>query len=274
MVTSLKPKVTVLVCAHDAGGANLIFAWATRAQNHVTIQQHVAGPADGIFASTFAPFQDWSTVDYLVCGTGWQSDFELATMQKAKAQGIKTIAYLDHWVNFEARFQCQNSRLLPDELWCADEQAISVVTRSSILSSLSVKQIGNYYWRDIYQSLPEKKADAILLVHEPVRDPAADHQKLIQHCLDILLTSKDHERIIFRVHPSGLDTFGEKLLAALQKNFTCDISTQNLAEDISSATKVVGYLSVVLAMVANMGKPVNSFYLGEKPDYLEYFGVR
>ena len=267
-------RLKIAVCAHDAGGANLILSWAKRAHRHVDIQQWVKGPAKKIFNDTFKTFEGWSGVNYLVSGTGWQTDFERHAIQEAKCAGVMTVAYLDHWVNYEERFKDKGNFTLPDQLWCADSQANDIVRFSEMLGSLPRKTIGNYYWRDVYSCMPSRQPDSILIIHEPIRDKNVDQTLLVKQCVDALASYPENSKVVFRVHPSGLDSFGQKLIDALRNKYRCELSTQSLPADISSAILVIGYVSIVLAMVANMGKPAVSFFSGEKPGYLTRFGVK
>ncbi len=266
---------TVLVCAHDAGGANLLYHWAINAAKHINVEQRVSGPAIKIFNNRFKSNNDIREVDAVLTGTGWQSSFELDCIAEAKTLGVKVYAYLDHWVNYVARFKAYDTLVLPDGIWCADELARSVARRCTEFDALPVKIVGNYYWSSVRRELPLATEKTILVVHEPVRGSLKKQESLLQSFESCLALQGDSETICFRPHPSGLDEFGTLQLKWLRNRFkTVVISEACLAQDLSESKRVIGYLSMVLPMAASFGKKVSSFSKDELPDYMSQFGVQ
>ena len=88
-----------------------------------------AGPAFQIFKRELpnievqSKFSDFNNIEVLITGTGWASDFEHKARLEARKTGVRSIAVLDHWTNYEDRFIRNGERLLPDELWVVDEYA-------------------------------------------------------------------------------------------------------------------------------------------------------
>jgi hypothetical protein len=66
-------------------------------------------------------------IDCVFAGTSHPESsgyFELNCIRQAQQAGIKTISFVDHWVNFRLRFLDENKELvLPDEIWVLDEKA-------------------------------------------------------------------------------------------------------------------------------------------------------
>ena len=59
----------------------------------------------------------------MLCGSSGGSDLERGVVRAARAAGVPSAVWLDHWVNYPARFVLDGESVLPDELWVADEHA-------------------------------------------------------------------------------------------------------------------------------------------------------
>ena len=120
-------KKNVAIVSHDSGGAEILSSWL----NHNYCNAHVVakGPAKKIFKSKCAQVKFLELNDalnrssWLLAGTGWQTNFEIQAISKARKLGIKTVAFLDHWVNYRERFKFNGSEILPDEIWVGDRDA-------------------------------------------------------------------------------------------------------------------------------------------------------
>ena len=55
--------------------------------------------------------------DWILTGTGWESNFERRAIIRARSLGIKSVSFLDHWVNYLERFKEKDEIILPDEIW-------------------------------------------------------------------------------------------------------------------------------------------------------------
>ena len=114
----------LLVAAHDAGGAEIIAAWLRRGR---TAQLWLDGPARGVFARRLpelAPLPDApdpAGFDLVLCGSSGVADHERVLVRAARDAGVRSVVWLDHWVNYAARFD-----VLPDELWVCDEHAARI----------------------------------------------------------------------------------------------------------------------------------------------------
>lgn len=117
------------VAIHDAGAANMIAAWATAAR---TPPKYVlaAGPARTIWTQVFGGGailnedpEAISDLTALVSGTGWASDFEHRARCAAARSGLRSIAVIDHWVNYAMRFERAGKVRLPDAIWVGDTEA-------------------------------------------------------------------------------------------------------------------------------------------------------
>ena len=159
--------------------------------------------------------------DWLLCGTGWQSDFERVAILLGKEAKIKTIAFLDHWVNYTARFLDNGRVILPDEIWVGDEHAKEIAEKE--FPEIRVALQPNPYVDDLMRELDVLKIEGsdsslnkgnILYVCEPVREHALRYHgderywgyteeealKYFLHHIPVLFF--DVTGIVLRPHPS------------------------------------------------------------------------
>ena len=110
----------------------------------------------------------------LISGTGWASAFEHDARKLAKQLGRRSIAVIDHWTNYRARFVRNGVEVLPDEIWVTDEYAKNlaemefptiriVQLQNAYLENLVGEVRGHDYNKNV--SLEEN----ILYVLEPIR---------------------------------------------------------------------------------------------------------
>ncbi len=111
---------TVAIVCHDAGGAEIISSYIKR--HGLVCEYALAGPALKIFKRKLG-IHHVKSVEYvinnsewLLCGTGWQSEFEWKAIQLARDMGKKSVAFLDHWTNYFERFVRLGNIHLPDEI--------------------------------------------------------------------------------------------------------------------------------------------------------------
>lgn len=168
-------KHITIVC-HDAGGAEILSSWLRRAKCYAHVV--VTGPAEKIFKSK-CPQVQFSSLDdvlaktsWLITGTSWQNKFELNAILKAKSLGIKTVTFLDHWVNYLERFKYKKKIILPDEIWVGDKDAENIAKKVFVKTPVILKS--NPYFCDVIDkisNLNKKKINfkkiRILYVCEP-----------------------------------------------------------------------------------------------------------
>jgi len=117
-----------IVC-HDAGGSELVSSWAINQNEEFNIS--VSGPAELIFKKKFPKKKNMDIVKCLnnskwILTSTSSSKNELKAILLAKKNNIKTISFLDHWINFKNRFFYKNKLCLPDELWVSDKYAFKI----------------------------------------------------------------------------------------------------------------------------------------------------
>jgi hypothetical protein len=220
----------VAVVAHDAGGAellsSLLLRWpqALREQALLVLE----GPARAVFARKLDSVQAVSLQAALgracsvLTGTGWQSTLEWDALGRAHAQGLRCVAFVDHWVHYRERFERGGVVHWPDELWVGDEQALALARQ--VLPQLSTRLVPNPYVADMAALLNQYQAYwprrdptqgvRVLYVCEPIREPALrthgnerhwgyTEEEALAYALDVLpRLGHPIECVVVRPHPS------------------------------------------------------------------------
>lgn len=268
----------IAIISHDAGGAEILSSWLK--QNNEPFMLTLSGPAIKIFKRKLGKYKNHTLNDsiknsnLILCGTSWKSDLEKKALVKAKKNGKKVIAFLDHWTNYSERFQFKGVKIFPDEIWVADKYAKNIAKKFFPTIKITLKK--NPYLEDIKKEfklaskiLPPPNENDILYVCEPIRDHAIATYKnefywgytefealnfFLKH-LDVLKISIT--KIIIRPHPSdppGKYNFIKDRAPSL-------ISIDNkktLVEQILSVNTVVGCGSMALIVALLAGKRVIS----------------
>lgn len=186
MQNSVATELTspLVVSAHDAGAANLIIGWL-RERRDLEIRTCLAGPATVAWTAAFgmpqimAPDVALQNAAMLISGTSYASNLEHQARILAKGHGIRSIGVIDHWVNYPDRFLRDGGRVLPDEIWVADEDALAIAT--ACFPGIVVRQQPNFYLADLVAQVRaadvEPRPEAIrrvLYALEPIRHPWAE----------------------------------------------------------------------------------------------------
>lgn len=266
--------------AHDAGAANLLFHFLRDLAEEKklatdSLRLCVSGPAAEIAARLFPghrPLRLSEALDgarTLLSGTGWGSNIEHCARQAARAQGIFSIAVIDHWVNYAQRFAVDGVNVLPDEAWVFDEYALAL-TRDSFPALRVTRQANAYLAEQLRQinrfGAPTGESDAVdvLYLLEPVRQrwdsPGAPDQLAEWQALDYfmeklpMLTQGKMARIRLRQHPSeAAGKYDEWLARQTGVSVTID-SCATLAESLARAHWVVGIETYALTVAVAAGR--------------------
>lgn len=213
----------VAIVSHDAGGAEILSSWLTRAHCHASVV--VAGPAETIFRRK-CPQAEFLTLEaalakcaWVLCGTGWQSSFERQAITLGRALGKKTVAFLDHWVNYRERFEEDGRSIRPDEIWVGDIDAERIAR--ALLDPTPVFLQPNPYVDDLLAEIARIEiresgyaASRVLYVCEPVADHAiaqygnerhwgyTEHDALRFFLTNVAALGQSIDVITIRPHPS------------------------------------------------------------------------
>lgn len=229
--------------------------------------------------------------NYLFYGTGWQIRVEEHFVRWAKASGVISVAFLEHWVNYRERFGYPDKdwkHNLPDWVAVGDEVALQLAMDLGFERLLYVK---NYYFYEILSGVVRRGVDDVdlssggewepfcLFVSEPVSEGAerlyGDRnywgfseidaiEILLQH-FEIIASQLDVKKFFLRFHPSENPNKYNELLSrypfilSLQSPFEI-----TLREAILRSRIVMGFTSMALFNAYLSGKPVISFIPSER----------
>jgi len=181
IATHLPVTGPIALIAHDAGAASHIAAWFSYSK--LPLRVYAEGPARALFLKAFN--QDMETsfssaidkASVVVTGTGWASDLEHRARQVASSRNIPSVAVLDHWTNYPARFQREGHEQLPDALWVADAEAAALATAA--FPNVPVLQLPNRWLEGLCSRVqvlsskvnrpPRRPARRLLYLLEPIR---------------------------------------------------------------------------------------------------------
>jgi hypothetical protein len=272
---------SVSIIAHDAGGAELLSSYVIH-QKEMQFFFALSGPAIKIFNRKLGLIKN-NTIEEAVsksniifCGTGW-SRFELKGLIAASKLNKKTIAFLDHWVDYRERFIWNDDTFLPDEIWVVDTYAQKHA--SSIFPEIRIRLIQNYYFEDIkkeYKKVAvnkkqQQKGVSVLFVSDNfdgvIEKDFIKKNYLLFTDIEIfryLIRNIDTlhskiKKIIIRPHPSELNTATKYEPVMSECKIPYKIGGKvSLLEEIANNDIVVGGESMALVVAMICGKEVYS----------------
>lgn len=278
------PRGEWLLSAHDAGGAEVVAAWAAAHPEHA-YRFCLAGPALAVFGRRFPALENRpiETLEAalrekppirILTATGWASDLERKVLGLGARLGLPTSAYLDHWVNYRERFGYPGEWLanLPDEVWCPDEES-RALCRSLGFPEGRLVLAGNAYLDDLRRQVSKvgvrEDADLALYVCEPIRDHMArahgnplhlgyDEFDAMRWFFSVASRwDNPPARFLLRPHPSEPEGKYQGLADGFKGWAEVSISRGTpLLVDIARSKVVAGCESMALAVALAAGKTV------------------
>lgn len=262
------PQATAVVC-HDAGAANIVIA-SLLATGRSNWRAYMQGPAEKIWKAAFPGCVLCDSLDnaidsaeLLVTGTGWASDIEHEARRRAQSLGVRSVAVIDHWVNYAERFIRYGEAAWPDEFWVTDEYAFDIA--SGAFPGKHVVQVPNHYvemqLRDISQAGKASKPE-LLYVLEPMRTDwgrgiSGEFQALDYFVSQLPKLELPIETLIrLRPHPSDPHgKYSNWIELHPKMNIQID-SSLSIAESLGRATWVAGCESFALVLALRAGRKV------------------
>lgn len=267
----------VCIVSHDAGGAENVAAYLA-AHDDMEALFVLAGPAIKVFERRIGDIkiadleEAIADCDWCFCGTGWQSDLEWKAIASARKAGKRTVAFLDHWVNYRERFIRNSEEVLPDEIWVADEHAKRLAEQ--IFPELIIRQQPNRYLetlvaevRSLELGKPKHTDKYVLYVLEPIRQSWGSGEKLgefqaldyfMEHMGRLDLGDPLSISIHLRPHPSdSIGKYDEWIGFQMNNRITVD-TTSSLAAMIAWSDVVVGCHTYAMVIALGVGKTVIS----------------
>lgn len=269
----------ICVCSHDAGGAEILSSFVR--QQGLDCIYALGGPALKIFARKIGEVNCQPLAaaiqqsEWLLCGTSWQSDLEWQAIDVARAMGKRSVAFLDHWVNYRERFVRGGETHLPDEIWVGDPLAEAMAHQ--VFPELSIRLVDNPYFDDLRRELAQLVRISetgthnlrVLYVCEPLREHAlrefgderhwgyTEEEALRYFLSNLSALSGVVERIVIRPHPS--ETPGKYDWAKQEFDFPIvNGGAKTLFEEVAENDVVVGCESMAMVVGLLAGRRVIS----------------
>ncbi len=282
-----KNKPKVLVIAHDAGGAEIIAAYVQKNFTKKDFVIYGAGPASKVFKrvgllsqkiterhdAILRIIKKHHDVEFVLLGTGWMTAIESQALFIAKTEGLKTVCYLESWLNYRERFGYPAlgwQKRLPDEIWVGDKYALALAQKC--FSKTLVRFVRNEYFIEIIRHYKEllhlkKKKHEILFFSDAV-PIAEDALKLL---LDYLSEHPSSLDLKISFHPADDQ---ERYNALIQK-YTDRIHVtkskeRDIVKNLLSARVVVGTETVAMIASVLVGIPTISINLEKKKPMLPF----
>lgn len=284
----------VAVVSHDAGGAEILSSWLNRA--HCQASVVAAGPAVAIFRRK-CPQAESRSLDealakctWVLCGTGWQSSFERHAIAIGRSLGKKTVAFLDHWVNYRERFDEAGRSVLPDEIWVGDVEAERIAR--TLFNETPVLLQPNPYVEDLLAEIAlmqtGKSISAtarVLYVCEPVADHSlaqygnerylgySEHDALRFFLTNVAALGLHIDAITIRPHPSEPEDKYHWALGQISLPIEFG-GRKTLLEETLESDIVVGCESMAMVVGLLAGKRViSTIPPGGRPCQLPHLGI-
>lgn len=263
-------QFNIAVVCHDAGGAEIVSSLLRR--QNIKCKYALFGPALPIFQRKIENITNQTIAaaicdaDLLICGTSKPTTYELDAIALAHFRGIKSIAILDHWINYRERFLLENQLIIPDEIWVVDEVAEQLASEK--LPEFKINLIENPYKEDILEELISakqqclnnsfgKNGKTVLYVTEPTSEHAKrkygdyrywgyTEKEAVKYFFEnIKLIASGISKVIIRPHPSEVES---KYLFALNNlNFEVIINKESeLVAQIAEADIIAGCNSMAM----------------------------
>ncbi len=284
----------VAIVSHDAGGAEILSSWLRR--NNCFASVVVSGPAKNIFQRK-CPKADFLKLDealnkssWVLCGTGWQSSYERQAIMQARDRNLKTVTFLDHWVNYRERFEENGYIVLPDEIWVGDTEAERIA--KELFDQTPVLLKANPYFEDLLEEIANiqkvksvNKKYSVLYVCEPIAEHAlsqhgnerhwgyTEHDALRFFLDNFSSLGQPLESIIIRPHPSEFkDKY--KWVQSLKKLPIKFGGEKTLIEETLESDIVVGCesMAMVIGLLAKK-RVISSIPTGGRPCQLPHLDI-
>lgn len=269
------------VVSHSAGGADLLSSWIRRNPGHYRF--YLSGPAIDIFSQKLGldlrseEMQTAHGVDRILATVSWESDWELQAIGLAQESTTPVVVVLDHWVNFEERYDRLKAYSPPDAIWVSDHKAAELVGKSSFTSPVEV--IGNLASLDVVEAVKIQSAGTERL---PLRSRVLFLGENLSRSVNVRAPSKVHERteelsalkavveLLFeqadtpttlrvRPHPTeSLHKYATALAEAKAKNLLVEPCAKDLVDDLAWASAVYGISSTAMVHAVLCGIPTTT----------------
>jgi len=277
----------VLIVSHDSGGAEILSAWVKKNKRHAFFYC-LSGPAESIFNRKLNLAKEDlikeeqvpnlvsnMVIDWILTGTSVQNKLELRIIKAIKRKAVKTVTFLDHWINHRERFGHPDENWianLPDEVWCGDEHCYSICQELGFPKN-SLRLVENPYFDEIVKNAAivhtDYKEGSILYLAEPVAEPMQRLNNDAWHLGYTEWSALDHffqkyckicpspTMVTIRLHPSEEPSKYHEYLNSLREGLNIRISSDTtLIEDIKAHQYIIGTETMAMVVALLLKKTV------------------
>lgn len=267
-------KRKVLVVAHDPGGANAVAVTAANLrESEFVVDAYAIGPAQRQYERLGVEYLaledvrilkgDLPSYDLLLVGTSAEDRSEIILLEMARQFSVPSLAVLDYWANYKARFmldlQDVDSVVLPDVITALDQHcAVEMVEEGLPKERIVISGQPYFGWlcrHDVRSGSVLESAKRVLFASQP--HPAAS--EVLETLINVLAENRNFQELLVRFHPRQTDIADSvALLEASGLCYHID-SSPDVLTTLKSCDRVIGLSSVILIESALMGVPACSF---------------
>ena len=254
-------SLKILASCHDLGGANQLLYSTLSTNTHYLLTGPAMQVAVNLNLSNMLAATDLDLSQFELVIVGSNKDFQLSDelLKNAKSLGIKTVGYLDHWVNYGTRWST-----LPDIIIVTDVYAF---IKGFFVFGLRVHLHQNLYLKYLRNNFIKNKLrldfTQALFIVQPFKN-GYTHECGFNICVckyvHRFLEKKRVNRILIRDHAT---TNSDNCLSSLKgkySNVTFLKSdwTHPLEEDIFQSEFIIGHDTYALYIAKKLGKRVRT----------------
>jgi hypothetical protein len=275
-----------LLAFGDPGGAKQVLALANRCKGYLQSIKAVSDKkrdfyedfgiaVDDFYIQSSRGWFEKIKPDLLIIGTSIPIGCEFDLLLESIRCDVRSIAFIDHWTNFAARFECNGLHIFPDKICVIDERARNLAILEGVPSN-KILVVGNPHYQYLEQWRPNISREKflarlempahekyILYAPEPLSSfglekkygfTELDGIKKIQKAVEGHVNSRIH--VVIKGHPNQLhDIFYEYINdnPQFRVKYFADEDI-NLLSYYSEA--VLGFFSNSLIEAKFIGKPV------------------
>lgn len=256
------------VVCHDAGGTNQILAMLGEPEFFGPCG-YFDGPGLELWHRAGSPckrsrdlHQLLDSVRTLITGTGWGSRLEHDARYEARRRGLRSIAVLDHWVNYRERFVRDGDLVLPDEIWVVDKLALEIALKTFPKMPIVLRP-DRYAEQEVRRIVPLGRVTSNELSYllEPARSnwgrKEAGEFQALRYFLDRLpqLKLPKDTTIFLKPHPSDASAKYNSFLGEWH-GYRVVVDSGDLAGSLSRARWVAGCNTYAMTIALRAGRIV------------------
>ncbi len=258
-----------LIICRDMGSASVI----SENENKKNCIYFLKNPAKKFFEKKGIISENLKTLEknikdceLIITGTSWPLDIEFKAIKLAKKYNKKIITYLDHWVNYEERFN-NKKELFPEIIVTTDSEAFKLAKKKFLFSKILLKK--NLYLEKLknkYKMIKKEKKYILYIDNHliDIRKNIINKKNYFNHneksifenfVKKIINHNIKSKKILFRTHPKK--KLKNSLNIVRKYNSICSISkNDDLIKDIAKSEIVVGWNSMAMYIAYKLGKKV------------------